>query len=71
MSAKTHSNGEAPPRIGVYGRVTGVRDGRPTGIQAIDLLQTRLSTDEAVRALTSALASLGVHVPVPEPAILQ
>jgi hypothetical protein len=64
-----HTNGEPPPRIGVYGKVTGVRDGRPVGLQAIDLLQTRLSSDEAARALARALASLGVHVSVPEPEI--
>jgi hypothetical protein len=67
---KAHTNGEPAPRIGMYGKVTGVRDGRPVGVQAIDLLQTRLSTEEAARALTRALASLGVHIPVPEPEVL-
>jgi hypothetical protein len=67
---KAQSTDGPAPRIGMYGQITGVRDGRPIGVQAIDLLQSSLSTDEAVRALTRALGVLGVHIPVPAPEIL-
>jgi hypothetical protein len=58
-------------RVGVYGKVTGVRDGRPIGIQTIDLFHTQLAPDEATRALSSALGSLGIRVAVPPPDLLE
>jgi hypothetical protein len=63
-------DGWPAPRIGVYGTVTGVRAGRPIGVQAIDLLGTQLPPADAARALSRALSSLGVQVPVPEPELL-
>lgn len=56
-------------RVGVYGRVEGVRDGRPVGTQAIDVESSTTSEEAVLRALTVAMAALGLDCPLGRPEV--
>jgi hypothetical protein len=54
-------------RVGMFGRVEGVQDGRPIGTQAIDLEASGLTPATARDVVTEALARLGIAVQTPPP----
>jgi hypothetical protein len=61
QAAVARSLGSEVIRVGVYGRVEGVRDGRPIGTQAIDVSTARASKDAVAAAVAQAMAALGLQ----------
>lgn len=58
---------DASLRVGIFGRVEGVQDGRPVGTQAVDLEASGLTAATAREVVAEALAGLGIAVQTPPP----